>query len=1383
MRLFSLVPVIVATNACLAGEALLPKVVFQTSFEKGGSLPEGWRASFGKQTNFARVQEPVRSGQWAVHIVDASKKESAGLRSPKIEVKPGDPVWASAWFMTKGKTSASIYIEFWDAGGKRMSKQVRSFPARSTGVWRESKGRHRVPDGAAHATVLLYSWSGGVCDGYFDDVAFGTGYQPTHDRTPLPPAKVKHPCGPYSTADIERAGRNVQEHLWAQRLLSGFRRSAQFWLNIPDSDLPKWIPELTPFRVVNCPKCGATWSYCWGNIGKGQFRCKRCSTEYPNEDYPETHVEHLITPTGKSIAHPYYENAKGEKFRLSGYSRYQRVGRLAYLGNMGRCYALTGERKYADKAVKVMRRLAEVYPDWVAHDWRKIYEGYSNLQSGKMCGWKLSDCTILLEVCLCYDLIYDSGALTGEDKVAIENSVFRELGELLLPVAQHGCCFNDGPFQMSAAAYAGVLLGEHRLVQWALEPPGGFRGFVRDYFFRDGQWQDGSPSYEAMTLSKLYLLPEILQGYSDPPTYTGADRYDNLDVFGDPLLKKIHVAGLYNMFIDRRQPAINDASKRTGHASRHAEVNYYWYPTQRNLGILNWVFRGDVQSSGSEYSLFRRDPDRQFDSVEPICLSNESILRPGLGWGILREGKGQDRTDLVLDYGAPCGWHGHPDRLNFILWANGREAVTDLGYLGARHHFRPWMAHGVCHNLVMVDGKDQAREPGKLILFQPGERVQAIVAEAPDVYSQCSKYERSMVLVTPALGVQYVVDVFRVAGGEQHDYSFHGDGAVFNCPALRNAKPHNAELGPKEGGYGSFEHVQSLAADGQIIADWRFGDQDRKAANIGVRLRMVAAAGELINAKGPNLRDGSRPFDKPMLDYVIQRRPGPKNTFVSIVEPLAGAAVVTKVDQVRVDNQTSAAEFGTVAVKVTHCAGVDYIAVATAGSRRIALRPDNKTTIEAEARLVVVSLDAAGQLRFLWLADGRYVRWNDVRVETDPTFAGKITRFDESGSYFVVDSNIPVGRLLSGQPFIAQKRYDGAYTVDRVEAAEDGTRVHLRHEPIMKVEEGEGFRLPTYAMLSARRTRDGALYEAACAVRVTLPTREGLGHVSERTGSGPWVQRSERPEGGTVTLDWTRVPARPDRTSLLLAGSAVSHVDADGPASVVVEPANGEAKADGADLRFVSSPTIRIAFQDRSQVASIETRLLGARVGSVQGAASIARQGGDRWDVVVNTAGLAEDDYRVVVVAHDGLGNRSDATVLFQNKGFVIHVMDMRIAEDSGHDSKPLKGLGTQFYRGKKVGDFIVYEFELEAAGRYRIELVFTQAHSYGQWQLSLDGKRLGKPVDGYAPSVVALGGKVSLGSATLEAGAHRLRVDVVGRHPKSTAYLVGLGHLTLKPE
>lgn len=255
----------------------------------------------------------------------------------------------------------------------------------------------------------------------------------------LPPATVAHPCGLYREADLARARENLRRHEWAREVLSQFRDAAAFWMAVPDADLPFWIPDLTPNRTLFCPRCNANWDFAWKGLPDDRIECTRCALVLPSDDYPENGREALVDPLGRTVEYAFHEGSKGRRYRISGRLRYQRILKLASVGSLGKVYALTGETAYAEKAVKVMRRLAEVYPGYIPHDWLRFYRDYSNLQSGKLSGWKLHDAHTFAQVALCYDLIYTSGCLTEADKVLIENGAFREAARLFTATSPRPC--------------------------------------------------------------------------------------------------------------------------------------------------------------------------------------------------------------------------------------------------------------------------------------------------------------------------------------------------------------------------------------------------------------------------------------------------------------------------------------------------------------------------------------------------------------------------------------------------------------------------------------------------------------------------------------------------------------------------------------------------------------------------------------------------------------------------------------------------------------------------------------------------------------------------------------------------------------------------------
>ena len=85
--------------------------------------------------------------------------------------------------------------------------------------------------------------------------------------------------------------------------------------------------------------------------------------------------------------------------------------------------------------------------------------------------------------------------------------------------------------------------------------------------------------------------------------------------------------------------------------------------------------------------------------------------------------------------------------------------------------------------------------------------------------------------------------------------------------------------------------------------------------------------------------------------------------------------------------------------------------------------------------------------------------------------------------------------------------------------------------------------------------------------------------------------------------------------------------------------------------------------------------------------------------------------------------------------------------------------------------------------GTYDVEVVLTKARDYGIVQLSLDGQKLGQPIDLYNALDVITTGVITFENRELTAGKHKLTISIVGAHPKAVkAYMVGLDYVRLSP-
>jgi hypothetical protein len=106
---------------------------------------------------------------------------------------------------------------------------------------------------------------------------------------------------------------------------------------------------------------------------------------------------------------------------------------------------------------------------------------------------------------------------------------------------------------------------------------------------------------------------------------------------------------------------------------------------------------------------------------------------------------------------------------------------------------------------------------------------------------------------------------------------------------------------------------------------------------------------------------------------------------------------------------------------------------------------------------------------------------------------------------------------------------------------------------------------------------------------------------------------------------------------------------------------------------------------------------------------------------------------------------------------------------------------GHQLFCSSRMGGFVEFELALPRSGRYALEVRLTRAPAYGLVEVTLDGKQMGKPFDGFQDRLVPPS-RVPLGAVPLAAGSHRLRFTVVGKNPKAANYFMGIDCLVLTP-
>ncbi|MFB9755412.1 carbohydrate binding domain-containing protein [Paenibacillus hodogayensis] len=322
---------------------------------------------------------------------------------------------------------------------------------------------------------------------------------------------------------------------------------------------------------------------------------------------------------------------------------------------------------------------------------------------------------------------------------------------------------------------------------------------------------------------------------------------------------------------------------------------------------------------------------------------------------LLRDNSGTPEDtlrDTWMYYGINYG-HGHSDTLNLGLHAFKLDLSPDLGYPEFADvtdmHRAQWVMNTISHNTVMVDKKKQAAQ---LVAnpqhFDDSGMVKLIDVEAPKVYPQTELYKRTTAMIKIDDANSYTVDFFRVKGGNDHYFSFHGAEGVAQASGLSLVvQPTGTYAGPDvaygqrvddiEGaGYrgSGFHYLKNVSRDtnpgDQFSIDWKVVDTWKvlpTPADIHLRLTMLTSVNDVA------LADGVPPQNKPgnpkSLRYLIAHRSGTNldSLFTSVIEPYQTNRKIDTIQPAVVKTGGSVASGNKVkAVKVTLANGrTDYI--------------------------------------------------------------------------------------------------------------------------------------------------------------------------------------------------------------------------------------------------------------------------------------------------------------------------------------------------------------------------------------------------------------------------------------------------------------------------
>lgn len=662
------------------------------------------------------------------------------------------------------------------------------------------------------------------------------------------------------------------------------------------------IRDMVPTRsggiyFTSCPNCdyGAEEAGCfnetWNPRHPQQITCKGCGQTYPdNKQYPDDQYIEIDRPDGGKHRFHYYEREDGYRFWFREHAAYwAREWLQKQARDLGELYALTGDERYALLTATILTRFAEVYPGYAYRfDYpfkQKVFAPYTqnrvpgvpgDYRTARWTWWAYMD--IPLPLIKAYDHIEGWPGLdalsAGTARQRIEQDLLAHLVEFVLGYPDDMTNMSMGIWRN--AIYAGRVIHKP---EWVHEAVGRFERLLDQRFLYDGHWLETNGSYARQTLTGMRLVMEAAQGYSDPPGYT-------------------HPA------TNRRFEQLNLAKVAVGFEASEAAIAAVRLPDNRLLPV------NDTWASHGKSSWWQGGQSSPRQRMEPALL-------PDAGIAVLGGGEGENQLHAHLNF-TKGRHHKHYDALAIGLFAGGRELLPDIGYTWTNYRLH-WTRSTMAHSTVVVDGVDSKLDADhtghQLRQFAVTQGFQFASAQSVVAYPQTKRYRRTLAFVGNDARDGYLIDVFEVQGGNQHDYILLGSvdhdttvtvtGAALQPaansllnPGITFTLPEDfGSDNPPGYGFGFWSNLRSGGASGPMTLDMRYVDQP----DLGLRTVLADTVGAVATlADVPSVRRAreiNADLTRDVAPAFTLRRQG-KNLasyFVAAHEPVRGEAKLASI--------------------------------------------------------------------------------------------------------------------------------------------------------------------------------------------------------------------------------------------------------------------------------------------------------------------------------------------------------------------------------------------------------------------------------------------------------------------------------------------------------
>ncbi|MBP3633650.1 MAG: pilus assembly protein N-terminal domain-containing protein, partial [Oscillospiraceae bacterium] len=776
-----------------------------------------------------------------------------------------------------------------------------------------------------------------------------------------------------------------------------------------------------PWKVT-CPVCDRDFPsndfesyYRSGLDTRGYFHPENADPQYlVNELYPEMGegwgVDDGWGYKGADSAPTYIAHYLHNVFRPLG--DFAPHSMFDVLNALRDAYLYTGDEKYGNAGAILLSRMADIYPEYdlniyptaewanadggagmgkiVGYVWEADFIAPS-MAKGSDAFWDCMDNEEVLEFLRGYS---DFMGVTPEEvtpqylRDKIDNNILLEI--------KRGCETAQivGNFGMHQAAMAAAAVSLDRMpeskemIEWifreeilagtgrdASNAGGDIWRYITNQVDRDGLGDEVSYLYNSLLPNDILDCAQILAGY---------DKVESADLWQNQKfvnfcwsIFKLNVCGNLMTQVGEAGSSVQAQGFFVNHDTMLAAFVHTKDP---DIGKAIYAANGN-SVDGLHADIFTKDPEsgirseiaRIIEQEGPWNMSMSDML-PGFGIAILREGpevfhgteiNGKEFFDYWLYFGRTAGaGHEKSDALHIDMEAFGLNLSGNMGYplnvTGSDPMREQWIRNTASHNTVVVDGHAQSELTwgGEPRHFADNGRVKVMDADATNAYPETDVYRRTVVAVDNGDGVHYAVDFFRILGGSEHVYSFHG--ATDLDPVTEGLRLVEQPMGSYAGpdvpfGYwnmnnqvdvnlsrgAGFSWLYGVSRDDapgtSFTVDWDIQDfQKRLSTSSGIHLKLHMVSEkplkEVALANGQPPQNGANPTH---LEYVLVKNSGEQGLdtlFTTVIEPYQYQSYVEKAELVNVTliSGTEEPADKAAAMKITLKNGrVDYVAYAT----------------------------------------------------------------------------------------------------------------------------------------------------------------------------------------------------------------------------------------------------------------------------------------------------------------------------------------------------------------------------------------------------------------------------------------------------------------------